>query len=196
MGVRKAETFPPVTMGHIRGHGCRELLVYCGSGRCHHSAAINVDWLPDDMSVRSLCRRMVCTQCGMIGADVTPFVFFEEVEFSFEDWTWPFAEQRRGEIEAYFRQQQANNPALWNGRLLLLHAPAIRNTVLTERFFQTDYASMLAALEWQAMEDDVRACFPVAALLTSDEAFIVGEMAQSCHNRTHAVQQTAGRVFV
>jgi hypothetical protein len=21
--VRKAETFPPVTMGHIRGHGCR-----------------------------------------------------------------------------------------------------------------------------------------------------------------------------
>jgi hypothetical protein len=29
--VRKAETFPPVTMGHIRGHGCRDLLVYCGS---------------------------------------------------------------------------------------------------------------------------------------------------------------------
>ena len=53
MVVRKAETFPPVTMGHIRGHGCRELLVYCGSGRCHHSAAINADWLPDDMPVRS-----------------------------------------------------------------------------------------------------------------------------------------------
>jgi hypothetical protein len=25
--VRKAETFPPVTMGHIRSHGCRDLLV-------------------------------------------------------------------------------------------------------------------------------------------------------------------------
>jgi hypothetical protein len=23
---RKAETFKPVTMGHIRGHGCRDLL--------------------------------------------------------------------------------------------------------------------------------------------------------------------------
>ena len=34
--VRKAETFPPVTMAHIRGHGCRDLLVYCSSGRCHH----------------------------------------------------------------------------------------------------------------------------------------------------------------
>jgi hypothetical protein len=26
MAVRKVETFPPVTMGHIRGHGCRDLL--------------------------------------------------------------------------------------------------------------------------------------------------------------------------
>ena len=24
--VRKVETFPPVTMGHIRGDGCRDLL--------------------------------------------------------------------------------------------------------------------------------------------------------------------------
>jgi hypothetical protein len=72
MAVRKAETFPPVTMGHIRSHGCRDLLVYCGSGRCRHSAAINADWLPGDMPVRSLCPRMVCTRCGMIGADVRP----------------------------------------------------------------------------------------------------------------------------
>jgi hypothetical protein len=70
--VRKAETFPPVTMGHIRGHGCHDLLVYCGSGRCHHSATMNGDRLPDDLPVRSLCGRMVCTVCGMIGADVRP----------------------------------------------------------------------------------------------------------------------------
>jgi hypothetical protein len=24
MIIRKRETFPPVTMGHIRGHGCRD----------------------------------------------------------------------------------------------------------------------------------------------------------------------------
>src|SRR5947209_7710226 len=28
------ETFPPVTMGRIRGHGCRDLLVYCGAIGC------------------------------------------------------------------------------------------------------------------------------------------------------------------
>src|ERR1700730_13845753 len=66
----KAETFEPVTLGHIRSHGCRDLLV--SSGRCHHSARINADWLPDETSVRSLCTRMVCTRCGMIGADVRP----------------------------------------------------------------------------------------------------------------------------
>jgi hypothetical protein len=72
MSFRKIETFLPVTMGHIQGHGCRALLVYCGSGRCHRSATLNGDCFPDDMPVRSLCRRMVCTRCGMIGADVRP----------------------------------------------------------------------------------------------------------------------------
>jgi hypothetical protein len=38
MTLRRRETFPPVTLGHIRGHGCHNLLVYCTSGWCHHSA--------------------------------------------------------------------------------------------------------------------------------------------------------------
>jgi hypothetical protein len=50
-------------MGHIRGHGCRDLPVYCNSGRCHHSATMNADWLSDEAPMRSLCRRMVCTEC-------------------------------------------------------------------------------------------------------------------------------------
>jgi hypothetical protein len=25
----KTETFEPVTMGHLRSHGCRDLLIYC-----------------------------------------------------------------------------------------------------------------------------------------------------------------------
>jgi hypothetical protein len=51
---------------------CRDLLVYCISGRCHHSKTMNADWLADETPVRSLCGRMVCTECGMIGADVRP----------------------------------------------------------------------------------------------------------------------------
>ena len=63
---RKAETFEPVTMDRIRGHGCRDLLVYCNSGCCHHSATMNADWMSDETPARSLRRRMVCTKCGMI----------------------------------------------------------------------------------------------------------------------------------
>jgi hypothetical protein len=72
MGIGKRESFPPVTLGHIRSHGCQDLLVYCISGRCHHSKTMNADWLADETPVRSLCGRMVCTECGMIGADVRP----------------------------------------------------------------------------------------------------------------------------
>jgi hypothetical protein len=62
------ETFPPVTMGHIRSHGVTRLLVYCHATECNHSAKVDADALPDDVPVRSLCPRMVCTRCGLIGA--------------------------------------------------------------------------------------------------------------------------------
>jgi hypothetical protein len=55
MTPRRRETFPPVTLGQIRGHGCRNLLVYCESLWCNHGAVMNADDLPDEMPVRSLC---------------------------------------------------------------------------------------------------------------------------------------------
>src|SRR5262249_39598052 len=35
-------------------------------------AVMNVDWLPDEIPLRSLCPKMVCTACGLVGADVRP----------------------------------------------------------------------------------------------------------------------------
>jgi hypothetical protein len=63
---------PPVTLGHIRSHGVRNLLIYCSTGRCRHSAVINADRWPDETALQDLDRRAVCTKCGMIGADVRP----------------------------------------------------------------------------------------------------------------------------
>jgi hypothetical protein len=62
----------PVTMGHVRSHGCRDLFVYCTSGWCHHSAKLNGDWLRDDTVLLEIEPRFVCTACGLIGADVRP----------------------------------------------------------------------------------------------------------------------------
>ncbi len=66
----KRETFEPVTLGHIRSHGCRDLQVYCGSINCNHGITMNADHLPDHTPIRPLGSRMVCTRCGHIGADV------------------------------------------------------------------------------------------------------------------------------
>jgi hypothetical protein len=68
----EAETFESVTMGHLRGHGVTRLLVYCTSGWCHHVATLEPDWLPDDVRLLALRPRMVCTRCGLVGADVRP----------------------------------------------------------------------------------------------------------------------------
>jgi hypothetical protein len=37
MAVHKRDTFAPVPLGHIRSHGCRDILIYCGSINCNHS---------------------------------------------------------------------------------------------------------------------------------------------------------------
>lgn len=66
------QTFPPVTLGHIRGHDCRDLLVYCGSIACNHGTVVNADRLPDQTAIRPLGARMVCSRCGHVGADVRP----------------------------------------------------------------------------------------------------------------------------
>jgi len=72
MAVRKRETFGPVTLSHIRGYGCRDILIYCGSVHCRHSATMNADRMPNETVIRALGPKMVCPKCGHVGADVRP----------------------------------------------------------------------------------------------------------------------------
>jgi hypothetical protein len=72
MTPRARQTFPTVTLANMRSHGCRDLLVYCTSPWCDHSATLNADWLPDDTALLDLGHRMVCSRSGLIGADTRP----------------------------------------------------------------------------------------------------------------------------
>ncbi len=43
-----------VTRGHIRSHGCRELLICCEATNCNHGGIMNADHLHDELLIRSL----------------------------------------------------------------------------------------------------------------------------------------------
>jgi hypothetical protein len=68
----KSEPGPPMTLANMRDNHVRRLIVYCLSPYCHHSAVMEVDVYDGAVPVKSFQRRMVCTRCGPIGADVRP----------------------------------------------------------------------------------------------------------------------------
>jgi len=72
MPPTKVGKLAPVTLGHMRSQGCRDLLVYCNSGRCNHSTIMNVGHLPDETPIKSLGDGFVCAKCGHLGADAVP----------------------------------------------------------------------------------------------------------------------------
>ncbi len=101
----------------------------------------------------------------------------DRFEITFEPWRWPFAADRRADIDGFFASLQRDRPGVWNGRALLLQRYAIENGVLRGRCFETDYASLCAWRDWQFPDRSVHNVFAAAALQSADGAWLVGEMA-------------------
>jgi hypothetical protein len=59
-----------MTLDNMRANGVRSLDVCCWL--CHHRATLSADPWSDDVPVPSFGPRMVCTRCGIIGADARP----------------------------------------------------------------------------------------------------------------------------
>jgi len=100
----------------------------------------------------------------------------DAVQIAVEPWTWPFAQARRVDIDRHFAARQREQPALWNGRMLMLHRYARANGVLRGASFETDYASFLAWHDWGCPAIDVSNVFAAAALQSADGAFLLGQM--------------------
>jgi hypothetical protein len=109
------------------------------------------------------------------------------LDLAIQKWSWPFAEQRRPEIDAHFALQQREKPKLWNGQVLLGRKPVFAGDRLTASYFETDFASFLAWRDWGFPDKDVFNGFGMGALLSSDGAFALGEMGQHTSN--------AGRIY-
>ena len=102
-------------------------------------------------------------------------------------WTWPFAVERRADIDAHFAHQQAEKPKLWNGRVLLGRNPVFSGDRFSADYFETDFASFLAWRDWGFPDNSVFNGFGMGALRGSDGAFVLGEMAAHTAN--------AGRIY-
>lgn len=122
------------------------------------------------------------------GAPAQPVIWRAgALELKVEPWDWPFAQQRRAEIDAHFAERQRERPKLWNGRVLLGRDPAFADGCLRASYFETDFASFLAWRDWGFPDNTVFNGFGMGALLASDGAFVLGEMAAHTAN--------AGRVY-
>jgi 8-oxo-dGTP pyrophosphatase MutT (NUDIX family) len=117
----------------------------------------------------------------------TSLIALHSLDLRFESARWPFADERRAEIDAHFAKLRAAKPAMWNGRVLLLRRGDIAEGVLSGAYSEVDFASFIAWRDWGFPDRSVRNCFAMAALRSSDGAFLLGVMG--------AHTATAGQVY-
>jgi hypothetical protein len=70
MALPPKYSIEPMDLANMRQNSVRSLLVMCYG--CPHEVILNVDQYPGDLLVREFGPRMVCTKCGMVGAEVRP----------------------------------------------------------------------------------------------------------------------------
>jgi 8-oxo-dGTP pyrophosphatase MutT (NUDIX family) len=116
-----------------------------------------------------------------------PVISIDHVALAFEPRRWPFAEERRAEIDAHFAERRAQRPKIWNGRVVLASHYRVDGASLTGACFETDFASFLAWRDWGFPDAAAINCFAMGALRSSDGAFLLGVMGAHTAN--------AGRIY-
>jgi 8-oxo-dGTP pyrophosphatase MutT (NUDIX family) len=95
---------------------------------------------------------------------------------------WSFAEERAAEIDDFWAARTAENPKLYDGPVLLAcrtqeQAAPDGARVLAMELFETRFSRFLAWRDFGWADSSVYNCFSMAAVRSSDHAFLLGEMA-------------------
>ena len=108
------------------------------------------------------------------------------LEMIFAPVPWPYADTHRAKIDAYFAQLKAAKPALWNGRVLLLHHYEIVDDLFRGMFLETDNASLRAWIGQGHPPAAFWDCFAAAAIRGSDGGWLLGVMGDHTANAGQA----------
>ena len=100
----------------------------------------------------------------------------ERLDLTFAPKPWAYADAQRAEIDAYFAELQRERPAIWNGRVLLLHHQVVSGGVFRGQYLETDYASFIAWRHWGSPPAGVHDCFGAAAVVAADGGVLLGVM--------------------
>ena len=114
-------------------------------------------------------------------------VTVDALDLTYAPHPWKFAMERRAQIDAHFADLQRAKPALWNGRVLLMHRHGIAGGVFRGAYLETDYASFRAWHDWGCPEAGVTDSFGAGAIRAADGAFLLAAMGAHTAN--------AGRVY-
>jgi hypothetical protein len=107
-----------------------------------------------------------------------PEIFeIDRAEIALETWSWPFATDRRVDIDRYFTELKSQRPGVWNGRVLLLNRYAIAERTLRGACFETDYSSFITWRDREFPDPSVFNFFAAAVLRSADGGYLLGEMA-------------------
>jgi len=105
----------------------------------------------------------------------------DRLDLRFAPRPWVFAQERREEIDAYFKTLQRDKP-LWNGRVLLMFEYALEGATLRGTYLETDFASFIAWRDWDFPDGTMRNCFAPAVLQGSDSGYVLGIMGEQTAN--------------
>jgi 8-oxo-dGTP pyrophosphatase MutT (NUDIX family) len=114
--------------------------------------------------------------------DDISIVALDRAAFSFAPREWPFAQARRADIAAHFAARRAQTPAIWNGRVLLMHEWSLAQRNLRGTYFETDFANFMAWRDWGCPDRSVTNCFSMGAIRGAEGAFLLGVMSAHTAN--------------
>ena len=100
----------------------------------------------------------------------------ETLDLSLQSYDWAFARERRAEIAAHFEAAQREKPALWNGRVLLMHQREFAGTTLRGSYFETDFAAFMTWRDFGFPASSVANCFALGVLQGCDGGYVLGVM--------------------